>query len=157
ESEISGQLAYWKETLENLPEQLDYPTDRPRPVISSHRGESVSYRLDARLHQRLLALAQQGQASLFMALQAGVATVLTRLGAGTDIPIGSPIAGRTDSALEDLVGFFVNTLALRTDVSGDPSFLELLSRVRNTDLNAYAHQDLPFERLVEELNPTRSL
>ena len=157
ESAISRQLAYWTERLEGLPEQLDLPLDRPRPAVSSYRGESVPLMLGRELHGALLALARDSNASLFMVLQAGVAALLTRLGAGTDIPIGSPIAGRTDSALHDLVGFFVNTLVLRTDTSGNPSFRKLIGRVRTSNLSAYSHPDLPFERLVEVINPARSL
>ena len=157
DSAIVGQLAFWTAALKGLPDQLDLPTDRPRPAVSSYRGDSVPMTIAPALHGRLVALARESQASLFMVLQAGLAALLTRLGAGTDIAIGSPIAGRTESALDDLVGFFVNTLVLRTDTGGNPSFRDLIRRVRATNLAAYSHQELPFERLVEVLNPTRSL
>ncbi|MEV7791266.1 amino acid adenylation domain-containing protein [Streptomyces sp. NPDC087512] len=157
DSPIAAQLAYWREALEGLPDELSLPVDRARPAVASYRGGVVSVELGARLHRDLVGLARSTRSSLFMVLQAGVAGLLSRLGAGTDVPLGTAIAGRTDAALDDLVGFFVNTLVLRTDVSGDPGFRELVERVRVTDLAAYAHQDLPFEQLVHAVQPSRSL
>ncbi|WP_073967627.1 amino acid adenylation domain-containing protein [Streptomyces sp. CB02460] len=156
ESTASRQLAFWKEALEGLPEETTLPADRPRPASASYRGALCTYHLPADQHTGLTALARESGATLFMAVQAAVATVLSRTGAGSDIALGSPVSGRIDEALDGLVGFFVNTLVLRTDLSGDPSFRELLGRVRATDLAAWNNQDLPFDRLVEVLNPERS-
>ncbi|MEU1050930.1 condensation domain-containing protein, partial [Streptomyces sp. NPDC005897] len=157
DSAISRQLAHWTEALAGVPAELTLPTDHPRPLVASEDGDAVAFEVPAQVHEGLLRLAHSSGASLFMVVQTALAALLTRLGAGHDIPIGTPVAGRNDEALEDLIGFFVNTLVLRTDTSGNPAFTELLDRVRTTDLAAYDHQDVPFERLVDALNPERSL
>nr|WP_247746096.1 non-ribosomal peptide synthetase [Streptomyces oryzae] len=156
DSPISQHLDYWALRLRGMPDQLSMPTDRQRPAIPRAQGDVLTFHWDTDSHQRLTALARDCGASVFMVVQAALAALLTRLGAGTDIPLGTPVAGRTEEELDDLVGFFVNILVLRTDTSGDPTFRELLDRVRESDLEAFAHQEAPFERLVEKLNPVRS-
>ncbi|GAA0585762.1 amino acid adenylation domain-containing protein [Streptomyces crystallinus] len=154
---LSGrQLAFWKEALDGLPVEIALPADRPRPTAPGRRGGHLALDVAPELHRALLRLADESGASLFMVLQSALAALLTRWGAGTDIPVGTPVAGRADEALDDLIGLMANSLVLRTDTSGDPEFRELLERVKDFDLAAYDHQDLPFDRLVEELNPPRT-
>ncbi|MFE6618161.1 amino acid adenylation domain-containing protein [Streptomyces sp. NPDC057740] len=155
-ADLPRQIDYWKEHLDGLPPEVTFPGDRPRPAVATHRGDHVEFPVDAELYQRMLDLAGRTRTTPFMILQAAVSLLLTRLGAGEDIPLGGVIADRPDSVLDDVVGVFINTLVYRMDTSGDPTFEELLVRVRETGLAAYAHQGVPFERLVEELNPERS-
>ena len=150
------QLAYWRDVLADAPGELTLPTDRPRPSVASYRGEIVEFEVPTAVHENLIRLAREHGATVFMVLQTALAGLLCRLGAGPDIVCGTPIAGRTDEALNELVGMFVNTLVLRADVSGDPTTGRLLDQIRDADLAAYANQDLPFEYLVQELNPDRA-
>ncbi|MEU7153785.1 amino acid adenylation domain-containing protein [Streptomyces sp. NPDC045456] len=156
-SVLARQLDYWATTLDGMPGQLDLPYDRPRPAAASHRGETIETATDPALHRALAELARQHNCTLFMVLQAGVAALLSRLGSGHEIPMGTVVTGRADAELDDLVGFFVNTLVVRADTSGDPTFAELLRRTRDVDLGAFAHQDVPFDLVVERCNPQRSL
>ncbi|MFK0221132.1 amino acid adenylation domain-containing protein [Streptomyces vinaceus] len=154
--EADAGIAHWRAALSGLP-ALELPTDRPRPQVRSGAGDAFVFEVPAELAQRLGALARERGATLFMVLLAGFQALLARYTGQVDIAVGSPIAGRDRTELEPLVGFFVNTLVLRTDLSGDPAFGELLGRVRRTALAAYEHQDVPFDRLVEELRPERDL
>jgi amino acid adenylation domain-containing protein/non-ribosomal peptide synthase protein (TIGR01720 family) len=154
---METQLAYWRETLRGAPAVLELPTERPRPAVRTGRGGRVAFSLGAPLSAAVQALAQREGATLYMVGLAAFHTLLARLSGQDDVCVGSPIAGRTRPELEGVVGCFVNTLVLRGDLSGDPTFRELLGRVRESTLAAYAHQDVPFERLVEELSPERSL
>ena len=157
DSPIAAQLAYWEQALAGLPERLQLPTDRPYPPVADHRGATVAIDWPADLQQQVRRVAREHNATSFMVVQAALAVLLSKLSASTDVAVGFAIAGRGDPALDALVGFFVNTLVLRVDLAGDPTVAELLAQVRQRGLAAFEHQDLPFELLVERLNPTRSL
>ncbi|MDT5069440.1 MAG: hypothetical protein QOK02_5595, partial [Mycobacterium sp.] len=156
-SRVAAQLTYWENALAELPERLELPTDRPHPLIADMAGATVAVDWPAELQRQITRVARAHNATSFMVVQAALAALLSKLSASDDVAVGFPIAGRRDPALDDLVGFFVNTLVLRADVSGDPTFTELLTQVRTRSLEAFEHQDVPFEVLVERLNPTRSL
>ena len=151
------QLNYWKQQLARIPPVLELPTDRPRPPVQTFAGNIFSWELNQDLTQQLKTLSQHSGATLFMTLLAAFVTLLSRYSGQEDIVVGSPIANRNRSEVESLIGFFVNTLVLRTDLKDNPSFSELLARVRQVALDAYTHQDVPFEQLVEELQPERNL
>ncbi|MFF8589548.1 amino acid adenylation domain-containing protein [Streptomyces althioticus] len=148
--------AHWRTALYGLPEECTLPGDRPRPTAPRGDGAHVELAVDPALHRALLRLADREGASLFMVLHAAVSALLTRCGAGEDIVLGTPVAGRTEPGLDPLIGLITNTLVLRADTSGDPAFQDLLARLRTVDLAALDHQDLPFDRLVEDLNPPRT-
>src|SRR5439155_11596510 len=154
---LDSDIAYWREALASAPTVLDLPGDRPRPAARSHRGARDSAQLPEGLSEDLRALGRSEGATLFMTVVAAFATLLKRYAAQDDILLGTPIANRSRLEVEGLIGFFVNTLVLRIDLSGDPTFREALRRVRGVALGAYAHQDLPFEKLVEDLRPPRDL
>ena len=154
---LDEQLAYWKHALADLPPQLDLLTDAPRPALQTSSGATLAFTIEPALAAQLKAFAQQENVTLFMTLLAAFQTLLFRMTGQADFAVGTPIANRTRTELEGLIGFFVNTLALRADLNGEPGFRALLGRVRETCLGAYAHQDLPFEALVDALQVERSM
>ena len=157
DSRIAAQLAYWEDTLAGMPERLQLPTDRPYPLVADQLGAHVAVEWPAQLQQRVRQVAGEHNGTSFMVVQAALAVLLSRLSTSSDVAVGFPIAGRGDPALDELIGFFVNTLVLRVDLAGDPTVAEVLTQVRQRSLAAYEHQDVPFEVLVDRLNPTRSL
>ncbi len=154
---LDRQLAYWRQRLAGAPASLPLPADRPRPAVPSHRGAEMSILLSADLSRQLSQLARRQEATLYMVFLAALLALLGRITGETDIPVGSPIANRNRAEIEPLIGFFVNTLVLRGDLGGTPSFHDLLAQLRLTTLEAFAHQDIPFEQIVEDLQPQRHL
>ncbi len=154
---LDSQVSYWSKQLTGAPAVLELPTDRPRPAVQRHLGAIRTHLFPLKLLRKLKTLSQEEGVTLFMTLLAGFQLLLSRYSGQEDIVVGSPIAGRNYTEIEPLIGFFVNTLALRADLTGDPTFRELLARVKQVSLDAFAHQEIPFERLVEELRPERSL
>ncbi|MDQ1744166.1 MAG: hypothetical protein QOE23_2505, partial [Pseudonocardiales bacterium] len=155
--ELERQLQYWRDELRGAPTLLSLPTDRPRPAKQSSRGDVASHSVDVATTARLAEVAAGGNATMFMVFLAGFAALLARYTRQTDLLIGTPVSGRTHVELDPIVGMFTNTVALRTSVAGDPTFAELVVRVRDTTVEAVSHQELPFEKLVEEFAPDRSL
>ncbi|GAA5090149.1 hypothetical protein GCM10023319_42200 [Nocardia iowensis] len=153
---ISQQAEYWRTALAGLPDELNLPADRTRPTTQSFAGGRVVFPIDGELHRRLTEIAREQNATMFMLVHAALALFLARMSGTDDIAIGTPVAGRGEAELDDVIGMFVNTLVLRSHVEGDLTFGELLARTKDADLQAFAHADLPFERLVELLNPERS-
>ncbi|MFC9361721.1 amino acid adenylation domain-containing protein, partial [Rhodococcus sp. NPDC057014] len=155
-STVSRQLDYWSENLSGLPELLELPTDRPRPAAQSLRGGRAEFGIDAALHDSIRALARRHTSTVFMTMHAALAVLLARLTGSDDIAVGTPVAGRGEAALDDVVGMFVNTLVLRTRIDRAASFTDTVQQTRGVDLAAFGHADIPFEQLVEELEPQRS-
>ncbi|MBE9040661.1 amino acid adenylation domain-containing protein [Oscillatoriales cyanobacterium LEGE 11467] len=154
---LAKELEYWRKTLQNAPDVLPLPSDRPRPTVISFQGKTLSFLLPKTLTNGLKRLSQQAGATLYTTLLAALQTLLFRYCGEEDIPIGSPIANRHQPEVEPLIGCFINTLVFRSDLSGNPSFRQLIERVKETVLDALAHQTLPFEKLVKELQPTRNV
>ncbi|MGW5388526.1 amino acid adenylation domain-containing protein, partial [Nocardia sp. NPDC003963] len=156
ESPAAKQVGYWRSMLAGVPDQLELPTDRPRPAVQSFAGSRVRVSVDAETHAGLVRVAKQQNATLFMVVHSALAVLLSRLSNSDDVTVGTPVAGRGEAALDNLIGMFVNTLVFRTELDRGESFTGLLRRQRETDIAAFAHADVPFERLVEVLNPARS-
>ncbi|MES1211208.1 MAG: condensation domain-containing protein, partial [Acidobacteriota bacterium] len=154
---LEAELAWWRSRLAGMPPVLELPADHPRQAVRSSRGAGRSFLMDPAALSGLQALSRHHDATLFMTLLAGFFTVLQRYTGEDDLAVATPIAGRTRTELAPLIGFFINTLVLRADLGGNPSFSDLLTRVRDTTLSSFTHQELPFERLVEELAPQRDL